>query len=80
MQAAKGKKLSAGRFSSKKLPKQECTSISLQGRADHGHHGGLAVAPNAVLQDPCQLAIPATLHHVRDQLSDNLCWGQQHLT
>lgn len=34
------------------------TSIGFQGRADHGHHGGLAVPTNAVLEYPCQLAVP----------------------
>lgn len=37
------------------------TSVGFQGRADHGHHGGFAVATYAVLQNPGQLAIPALL-------------------
>ena len=34
------------------------TRVGFQGRADHSHHGGLAIAPNAVFQDSGQLAIP----------------------
>lgn len=37
------------------------TRVGLQGRADHGHHGGLAVPSNAVLQNPGQFAVPAQL-------------------
>lgn len=35
------------------------TRVGFKSRADHGHHGGLAVASYAVLQDACQLAVSA---------------------
>ena len=41
---------------------RKLTRVGLKGRADHGHHGGFAVAPNAVFQDPGQLAIPESQH------------------
>ena len=52
------------------------TRVGFKGRADHGHHGGLAVAPYAVLQDSCQLAVPLQTKatgHTTDSLKMQIC-------